>query len=92
MNQIITTINLYLMMVTVILLSVLVLVVCVKGRSKHISSILKKSDKILDINQKGRHEVLCLANDSACGHIPPNKTRGTFLCWDRLAQVRQVRC
>ena len=44
MNQIITTINLYLMMVTVILLSVLVLVVCVKGRSKHISSILKKSD------------------------------------------------
>ena len=39
MNQIITTINLYLMMVTVILLSVLVLVVCVKGRSKHISSI-----------------------------------------------------
>ena len=44
MNQIITTINLYLMMVTVILLSVLVLVVCVKERSKHISSILKKSD------------------------------------------------
>ena len=44
MNQIITTINLYLMMVTVILLSVLVLVVCVKRRSKHISSILKKSD------------------------------------------------
>ena len=44
MNQIIVTINLYLMLVTVILLSLLVLVVCVKGRSKHISSPLKKSD------------------------------------------------
>ena len=44
MNQIIVTINSYLMLVTVILLSLLVLVVCVKGRSKHISSPLKKSD------------------------------------------------
>lgn len=44
MNQIIATINLYLLLVTAVLLLVLVLVVCVKGRSKHILSPLKKSD------------------------------------------------
>lgn len=44
MNQIIATINLYLLLVTVGLLLVLVLVIYIRGQSKHIPNPLKKSD------------------------------------------------
>lgn len=90
MKQVVWIINCYLYGAIIILLAVLALLLYLRGQTNHLPNPFVRKNIIYRPKEKA--QGVLLGKKFGLLAYSPNRTKGIFSYWGRLAQAKQVLC